>query len=237
VRVGQPIKEDPFMSKKSDRFEQLVCNITGGVWQSGINPKSPYDVMSGNNTRLEAKHTMLQCPLGTPFWRWNVGNKLVPGHYDRMILGGYVDSMDDIPVFFDVPIRWILAWNAPEIRSNRNGCHGYTLYKWLICTEEQLADRYGPGKARQLEISTPEQEELLRKWEEANEAEAQRAFNWKLSELSIIEFIVRKFEAYGTFSPVELGIIRAMPSAVMDSIHSELCPIQRDRFREKLKDS
>src|ERR1700751_5909592 len=83
-----------------------------------------------------------------------------------------------------------LAWNAREIRSNRNGRHGYTLYKWCVCTKEQLADRYGPGKVRQLETCTPGEEELLREWEDANETEARRVFNSKLSKLSTIEFIV-----------------------------------------------
>jgi hypothetical protein len=53
-----------------------------------------------------------------------------------------------------------------------------------------------------------------------------RQITWKLSRLSIIEFIDRKLQARGIFSTVELDIIRAIPSAA-------LLPEQRERLLRK----
>jgi hypothetical protein len=89
-----------------------------------------------------------------------------------MILVGanFANETDYYRYFFDVPIRWILAWNKATIMCpyrNLRSRIGYTLYKWRARSLQQIADRYGPGKAQSLEITDPEELETLSAWEKA----------------------------------------------------------------------
>jgi hypothetical protein len=77
-----------------------------------------------------------------------------------MILVG-ADYTDDYRYIFNVPIRWMLAWNKRMIQCsypyvNIRSDIGYALHSWFVCTREQLADRYGPRSVSLAESWTPE---------------------------------------------------------------------------------
>jgi hypothetical protein len=155
---------------KSKGCERLIRDLTGGVLQpeSIRHRRSIVDVKSGNGTRLEVKWSGVTRDYQ---WCWNVSHNLVPGRYDRMILVGADPwcGIDYYRYFFDVPARWILAWNKRTITCPYQAPQwsriAYTLYKWHACNQQQIADRYGPGKVQSLEIDRPEELETLLTWE------------------------------------------------------------------------
>jgi hypothetical protein len=215
----------------ADQCEQFICDITGGMrpkskslrYSTGrvarVN-RSVVDVVSGNGTRLEVKWSGESRIYQ---WGWNVSNKLSAGEYDRMILVG-ADYPDYYRHIFDVPIRWILAWNKPTISCShvlsKPSDYGYALHNWFLCTREQLADRYGPGKVSPAESWTPEQEQMLREYEQA---EACAALNREFGPgASITDFIARKIQAGGNFDTVEQEMIQAMPQAAWDAIEAKV---------------
>ena len=154
--------------------EEMVVRLTGGIRVGGPlrgRRRLPYDVLSGNGTRLEVKHSNQQA---TNQWGWNVRKNRIAGLYDRMILVG--TDLGSGMNFFDVPARFIVAWDREDIKiscsrftlsANRYTDFGYALWNWFVCSAEQLAERYGPGRERLKEFYTAEQEEMLAKYEKS----------------------------------------------------------------------
>jgi hypothetical protein len=135
-------------------FEQMVCRWTGGSFI-----RTPCDIRSANQTRLEAKVSnarstqperadgRLRC-----HWTWLRGRKGTKGKddYQRLILGA---NFYRELVLFDIPVEWILEFTATDpwkelYCSDRFGYYNTSsvagdLWHYFLSTPAQLLQRYG----------------------------------------------------------------------------------------------